>query len=79
MSMQAVRLWLPVVICVAGVVLIFVDPDRIEAGILLVSAGLSAWLLNWLYRVGVAGDRDRDAEEEARDYYAKHGRWPDEG
>jgi hypothetical protein len=31
-----------------------------------------------LYRIGVAGDRDRDREEEARRFFDEHGRWPDE-
>ena len=35
-------------------------------------------LLNVLYRVGVSGDRERDDEEAARDYFDAHGRWPDE-
>jgi hypothetical protein len=36
------------------------------------------WLINFLYRVGVSGERDRDAEDRARAYFAEHGRWPDE-
>jgi hypothetical protein len=59
-------------------VLAIAYPDRLEAAILIVSAGLSVWLFNWLYRVGVSGEKERDAEDEAREYYAKHGRWPDE-
>ena len=78
MSVQLVRLWLPIAICVVGIVLAIAYPDRLEAAILIVSAGLSVWLLNWLYRVGVSGEKERDAEDEARDYFAKHGRWPDE-
>ena len=79
MSMRLVRFWLPLVICVAGVVLAIAYPDRLEAAVLLVSAGLSVWLFNWLYRVGVAGEAERDEEDAAREYYDKHGRWPDEG
>jgi len=78
MSIQLARFWLPVVICVVGIVLAIAYPDRIEAAILIVSAGLSVWLFNWLYRVGVSGEKERDAEDEAREYFAKHGRWPDE-
>jgi hypothetical protein len=44
----------------------------------MISAGLSVWLLNLLYRVGVRGDRERDDEDRARAYYAEHGTWPDE-
>ncbi|HEX8122611.1 MAG TPA: hypothetical protein VF549_15230 [Solirubrobacteraceae bacterium] len=78
--MRAVRIGLPIVICVAGIVAIVVEPNRngLEGGGLIVSAGLSVWLLNWLYRVGVSGERERDDEDEARDFFDRHGVWPDE-
>jgi hypothetical protein len=76
--MTFVRHWLPALITLGGVLMMIVFPDRIEAGILVVSAGLSVWMLNWLFRVGVAGDQERNAEDEAREYFDKHGRWPDE-
>jgi hypothetical protein len=44
----------------------------------VIGAGLSIALLNLLYRVGVGGEAERDAEEAARDYYTANGRWPDE-
>ena len=50
----------------------------LEGGTLLVSAGLSVWLINLLYRIGVKGDRERDEEDRARAYFDEHGRWPDE-
>ena len=50
----------------------------LEGGALLVSAGLSVWLINLLYRIGVKGDRERDDEDRARAYFDEHGRWPDE-
>ena len=43
-----------------------------------VGAGLALLLLNVLYRYGAEGDRERDDEEAAREYFGKHGRWPDE-
>ena len=78
--MRFVRIGLPVGICLLGLVLIAVEPDRngLEGGLLVVSAGLSVWLLNWLYRVGVAGERERDDEDEAREFFDRHGVWPDE-
>ena len=78
--MRFVRFGLPIAICLGGVVAIAISPDRngLEGGLLIVSAGLSTLLLNWLYRVGVAGERDRDAEDDARAYFDEHGRWPDE-
>ena len=43
-----------------------------------VGAGLALLLLNVLFRYGAKGDKERDAEEAAREYFAQHGRWPDE-
>ena len=79
--MRAVRTWLPVGIIVAGIVVAIVSgfsETGLEGGGLLISAGLSVWLLNLLYRVGVTGDRDRSGEDDARAFYYRHGRWPDD-
>ena len=79
--MKWVRTWLPVGIIVAGFLLALVtgfSETGLEGGALLVAAGLSVWLLNLLYRIGVKGDRERDAEDRARAYFDEHGRWPDE-
>jgi hypothetical protein len=81
MRMKLVRTWLPVTIIVAGVVVAIASgfsETGMEGGALLISAGLSVWLINFLYRVGVRGDRERDAEDRARAYFADHGHWPDE-
>jgi hypothetical protein len=51
---------------------------RWDAWAMLVGAGLSVLLLNWLFRLGASGDRERQAEEDARAYFAEHGRWPDD-
>lgn len=65
---------------VAGIVLLVVNPGGfgVEGFGLADGAGLSVLMLNWIYRVGVAGDRERDREEEARRYLEEHGHWPDE-
>jgi hypothetical protein len=79
--LKVVRTWLPVAIIVAGFILATAtgfSETGLEGGALLVSAGLSVWLINLLYRIGVRGDRERDAEDRARAYFAEHGRWPDE-
>jgi hypothetical protein len=81
MRMRAVRLWLPVVIIAAGILLVIVtggSESGFEGGTMLVAAGLSVWLLNWFYRLGVRGDRDRDQEDRARTYFDEHGYWPDD-
>jgi hypothetical protein len=78
--MSWVRTWLPVGIILSGVVLMALvrNESGIEGGTLLISAGLSVWLLNWFFRVGVRGDRERTTEDEARTYFDRHGYWPDE-
>jgi hypothetical protein len=81
MRMNLVRTWLPVTIIVAGIILAIAtgfSETGLEGGALLISAGLSVWLINLLYRIGVRGDRDRDVEDRARAYFAEHGRWPED-
>jgi hypothetical protein len=72
-----IRYVLPVVVTVCGLVFMALGGETdLEGGASLVSAGLAIYFLNWLYRIGVQGDRERDSEEAARDYFARHGRWP---
>lgn len=75
-----VRYVLPALICLAGVLLFALDPslDTADGAAAIIGAGLSVYLLNFLYRMGVSGDRDRDEEAEARRYFDEHGHWPDE-
>jgi hypothetical protein len=79
--MRLVRVWLPLAIMAAGVIAIVASGGSEagwEGGVAIVAAGASVWLLNIIFRVGVQGERDRDAEDEARAYYDEHGYWPDE-
>ncbi len=75
-----VRVWLPIVIIASGVLLaLIVRTDAAyEGGALLVSAGVSVWLLNAFFRIGVRGDEERDEEHAAREEFERTGRWPDE-
>lgn len=79
--MSFVRTWMPALICIAGVLVLVArgfDETGWEAVTLLVAAGSSVWLLNVLFRLGVRGDVEREAEDEARAYFDRHGFWPDE-
>ena len=58
------------------VVMSFGDENHLEGGAGIVSAGLAIFFVNWLFRTGASGDREREAEEAARDYFERHGRWP---
>lgn len=79
--MTVIRVWIPVAILLAGIVLVIVrggDETSLDGAAALWGAGLSVMLLNWLHRLGVAGERDRRDEDEARAYFVRHGHWPDE-
>jgi len=72
-----IRYVLPVLVTICGaMIMAFGSETDLEGGASIVSAGLAIYFLNWLYRIGVQGDRERVTEEAARDYFARHGRWP---
>jgi hypothetical protein len=78
-GMIALRYVLPGVVVLAGVIAMAFGTDTsLEGGAGLVSAGLAIWFVNWLFRIGAVGDEERDAEEQAREYFDRHGHWPDE-
>jgi hypothetical protein len=73
------RYVLPGVVVLGGlVVMAFGSEADLEGGAGIVSAGLAVYAMSWLYRASVDGDRVRDEEDAARDYFDAHGRWPDE-
>jgi hypothetical protein len=79
--LTATRRWVPVGIAVAGVVGIIIGHGKSAAagaGVGLVIVALIVWMINWMFRMSVESNRDRDREEEAREYFDRHGRWPDE-
>jgi protein-S-isoprenylcysteine O-methyltransferase Ste14 len=87
--LSATRVWLPLVIGAAGVALIVIghgsysnlaNTHSLEsaAGFSLLIVALIVWMLNWMYRLSVRSNEDRDDEERAREYFDRTGRWPDE-
>jgi type IV secretory pathway TrbD component len=75
------RVWLPLAIAVAGVAAIVVGHGTngtAAAGVGLLIVALTVWMINWMYRMSVDSNRERDREEAARDYFSEHGRWPDD-
>ncbi len=79
-ALRLTRYGLPAAILLAGVVLAVVVPGETGLDALVGLTGVCACvvLLNLLLRLGVHGDRDRDRESAAREYYDAHGRWPDD-
>ena len=75
------RLWLPVGIAAVGLVAIVLGHGRTTlagAGVGLLLVALTVWMINWMYRLSVDSNHDRELEEQAREYFDRHGRWPDE-
>jgi ABC-type transport system involved in cytochrome bd biosynthesis fused ATPase/permease subunit len=76
------RIWVPLVIAVVGLAGIVIGGGQDDviagAGVSLVIAALIVWMVNWMYRISVQSNREREEEERARDYFDEHGRWPGE-
>ena len=83
------RVWLPLGIAALGVALIvvghgsysqLVNTHSLEsaAGVSLLIVAVIVWMINWLYRLGVSSNDDRDEEERAREYFDRTGRWPED-
>ena len=79
MTLLAIRYGIPLVLFIAGTI-VTATAGRLglAAGALFFSAASAVLLLNVLYRIGVEGDKERDREESAREFFDEHGRWPDE-
>jgi protein-S-isoprenylcysteine O-methyltransferase Ste14 len=87
--LSATRVWLPLGIVVAGLVLIVIghgsysnlaNTHSLESavGVSLLLVALIVWMLNWMYRLSIQSNEDREIEERAREYFDRTGRWPDE-
>lgn len=79
--LSATRIWIPAAIAVAGVVSIVIGHGKnaaAGAGVGLVLVAICVWMINWMYRMSIDSNREREREEDAREYFDRHGRWPDE-
>jgi protein-S-isoprenylcysteine O-methyltransferase Ste14 len=87
--LSVTRVWLPVGIVVAGLALIVIghgsysslaNTHSLESalGVSLLLVALIVWMLNWMYRLSIQSNEDREIEERAREYFDRTGRWPDE-
>jgi hypothetical protein len=79
MALHAIRYGIPLVLFVVGaIVSATAGGVGLAAGALFFSAASAVLLLNVLHRIGVEGDKERDTEQAARDFFDEHGHWPDE-
>ena len=79
LPVRLLRWWIPALLCVIGIVLLVVEDFNgfgVSAFAAFVGAGLSTWLANFLWRLGVSGDDERDREAKDREFLARNRRWP---
>jgi hypothetical protein len=79
-GMLIVRYGLGGVMVLGGVALLILSPAGlgVDGFAMAVGGGLSVLLLNFMYRLSVSSELDRDREEEARNYFDVHGEWPED-
>lgn len=77
---RLVRFWFPLVLIVVGFAMLIVSPNivGIEGFALMIGGGLGVIVSNRIHRMGLAGEKDRDAEFDARAFFDRYGVWPDE-
>ena len=89
MLLAATRILLPLLIAATGIVLIVLGHASLSdqsstrsleagAGVGLVIVAIIVWMVNWMFRMSVESNRERDEEERAREFFDLNGRWPDE-
>ncbi|MGH2835369.1 MAG: hypothetical protein ACRDKD_04090 [Solirubrobacteraceae bacterium] len=79
LPVRLLRWWIPAGLCLIGVVLLVADNfDTFGASAFgaFAGAGSSTWLINWLWRLGVSGDDEREREARDRGFLASRARWP---
>jgi hypothetical protein len=79
--LSATRVWLPLAIAVTGLALVVAGGAKgsvAAAGVVLMGTALIVWMINWMFRMSIESNRERDQEEAARRYFDEHGRWPGE-
>lgn len=78
------RYGLPLALVIAGGVLIGIGHGSTKSvaattGVVVIGIAIMVWMINWMFRMSVSSNQDREREEEARDYFSRHGHWPGEG
>ncbi len=83
------RVWLPLAIVLAGVALIVIghgsysqlaNTHSLEtaAGVGLLIVAVIVWMLNWMFRLSLRSNEEREEEERARQHFDRTGQWPED-
>ena len=73
-----VRYGIPAAIAVAGIVCLVIGGDAAGSGVVLIGSAGMVLLINVLFRLSLVSNREREAEEHAREEFERSGHWPDE-
>ena len=77
-GLAAVRYGLPLAMVVAGVIALGMGDEEAGFGVVLIGSAAIVLLINVLFRLSIRSNKEREAEERARERYEREGRWPDE-
>jgi hypothetical protein len=79
-ALLIVRYGIGGVMVLGGVVMLILSPAGlgVDGFAMAVGGGLSVLLLNFMYRLSVSSELDREREEQARVYFDEHGDWPED-
>jgi hypothetical protein len=79
-GMLIVRYGIGAVMVLGGIVMLVINPAGVgvDGFAMAVGGGLSVLMLNFMFRLSVSSEGDREREEQARVYYDEHGEWPDD-
>jgi len=77
--LTVVRIGIPAVMVLLGLgLIVFGGDSAVAAGVVIAGCAALVWLASALVRFSIGEQVDRDREQSARDFYAEHGRWPDD-
>jgi len=78
-AVLAVRYGLPALLVLAGIALLIAGGTAgTGVGIVVIGGGVIVFGLNAFLRWSMREEVEREREEQAREFYREHGRWPDE-
>ena len=80
LGMLIVRYGIGGVMVLGGIVMLAINPAGVgvDGFAMAVGGGLSVLMLNFMFRLSVSSEGDREREEQARVYFDEHGEWPED-
>ncbi len=76
LGVTAVRTGLPLALVAAAVIVLIVGPRGLAPGLLMTA--MFVIVADWIIRIAISSQTDRDEEATARRRFARSGRWPDD-